>query len=712
MDNLKEAVKTIGKPRWRDMLSYVANLHEKCVNPPRPPFPFSWEEIGTGYCYGPAFGHWDIVHAILDTMAYEPEHARNQILNNLAAQQEDGLVPGVIWMREEKPRWNTDVGHPPVWPVAVQDYAEQTSSDELIIQCCEPLIRQIRWFENYRKAESTGFYYTDILNNKWESGVDEGIRFHDALTGPFACVDATSHVYLLYDYVDKWLKIAGKPVAEFREKADELQEFIQSDLFDTETGFFHDVWAAGSPSKRCMALEGMWPVVVGAARWQQADRVIDENLMSNRRFFTNHPVSTVGVKDPLFELRMWRGPTWNSMTYWAARGCLCYGNAEEAKNILEEALKSSAEQFERTGTIWEFYHPHGGDQEELQRKPHTQYNQPCRDYLGHNPLIAMALMYEKAIEIEHESDEEPTYSVKQASEVIQSRFPDFIVDDIHFVGEGSDFCAYAVNDIHLFRFGANRESVNRLAWEQYLLPRLQSDLKIALPQFQVICPMENRRPLCVYKMIKGKAFNREIYEKLSENSKLRVAKQLADFLTVLHSFPVDEAIACGVRERPPGEQSREFRREAKKIIYPKLSSQEIDNCEWWFDECLNIEKSSYRPALIHGDLQDRHVLFDPDKESIAGIIDFSDIWIGDPDHDLNYLLREHGKDFMDKLFKWYQHDNPKILFWKSQLFRFFRYLDDIIWGMRDCHEKHVREGWRDLRKFLANSPEDSLNMEI
>jgi hypothetical protein len=32
----------------------------------------------------------------------------------------------------------------------------------------------------------------------------------------------------------------------------------------------------------------------------------------------------------------------------------------------------------------------------LARKPQTPYNQPCRDYLGHNPLIAMAWLWERA----------------------------------------------------------------------------------------------------------------------------------------------------------------------------------------------------------------------------------------------------------------------------------------------------------------------------
>jgi hypothetical protein len=82
------------------------------------------------------------------------------------------------------------------------------------------------------------------------------------------------------------------------------------------------------------------------------------------------------------------------MTYWAARGCLRYGRRDAASRLLERALDSSAAQFERTGTIWEFYDALGGQPELLQRKPHTPFNAPCCDYLGHNPLIAMARMYD------------------------------------------------------------------------------------------------------------------------------------------------------------------------------------------------------------------------------------------------------------------------------------------------------------------------------
>lgn len=395
-NNLIQETQHLGKPQWRGMLEYVARLHERSTCGARPPFSRPYEHIGTGYCYGPAFGHWDIIHQVLDSLPALPEHARDQILNNLENQEADGLVPGVIYLQSETGGWNTTSGHPPVWVFAVDDYHRQTGDTSLLEQCIDPLIRQIGWFEANRKADGPGFYYLDITLEQWESGIDEGIRFIQVPDGKEACVDATSHVYALYDFADRWLTALGREnPGEYRRKALDLRHFIQSELFVEETGFFFDRWWVDSPARR-LAFEGLWPVVVGAATEEQANRVIDENLLNPERFYTEHPISTVGLSDPAFELRMWRGPAWNSMTMWAARGCMLYGRGDAARKLLEPAIDDSAAQFERTGTIFEFYHPHGGHPESLVRKPDREQRGPCRDYLGHNPLIAMARMWERA----------------------------------------------------------------------------------------------------------------------------------------------------------------------------------------------------------------------------------------------------------------------------------------------------------------------------
>lgn len=391
-DSLKQEACSIGKPEWHAMLLYVAGLHDRSVRPAQPPFPFDWEEIGPGYCYGPAFGHWDIVHAVIDVLPSEPEHARRQLLNNIAAQQPDGMIPGVLWVQEGKITWNREVTHPPLWEVAVQDLVNITGSRDLILQCRSALVKLIRFFEAKRSAEHGGFYYCDILTRLWESGVDQGIRFDDAPKARLACVDATSHIYWLYEYASAWYH-GEADASEFRHKALVLKQFIQDMLYDPETGYFYDEWQAKRPGKSAQAFEGMWPIVTGAASFEQAAQVIDRHLLNGEEFFGVHPICSVAMDSPKFELRMWRGPSWNSMAYWAARGCIRYGRKDAAKKILEAALDDTARQFAKTSTIWEFYHPYGQEPSALKRKEGI-FDVPCRDYLGHNPVIAMARMWE------------------------------------------------------------------------------------------------------------------------------------------------------------------------------------------------------------------------------------------------------------------------------------------------------------------------------
>lgn len=78
------------------------------------------------------------------------------------------------------------------------------------------------------------------------------------------------------------------------------------------------------------------------------------------------------------------------------RSVLLPRHADAARALLEAALDDTAAQYDRTGTIWEYFHPMGGRPEDLQRKPYTKRNQPWTDYLGHNPLFAMARLWEKS----------------------------------------------------------------------------------------------------------------------------------------------------------------------------------------------------------------------------------------------------------------------------------------------------------------------------
>ncbi len=390
-----------GKTEWQPMLKYTLELHKKSTHGPQYPFEYSWEEIGPGYCYGPAFGHWDIIHQTFDALVYDPDHAVKQLYNNIKNQEANGLIPGSIWMPggqsgREKVEWNNSTaGHPPVWVVAADKIISTTNDDKALINFYQALIRQLTWFENERKAEGEGFFYNDILLKLWESGIDEGVRFDEPGLGAWACVDATLHVYMMYEYAEKWSRMLHVKPDLFKRRKEELKSFINDSLYNPDDGMYYDSWAIRDTTLKHTVIENFWPLIAGAIDKDRADLLIDNYLLSESHFLTPHPVPSVSVSDPKFELRMWRGPSWNSITYWIALGCVKYNRTDAAKLILERALDKTAEQFEKTGTIWEFYHPYCGEQKEVKRKPHTSFNTPCIDYLGHNPLLAMAALYDE-----------------------------------------------------------------------------------------------------------------------------------------------------------------------------------------------------------------------------------------------------------------------------------------------------------------------------
>ena len=404
---LRAEASTLGKPSWRPMLAYLAALHERGTHPASPPFEYPWEDLGPGYGYGPAFGNWDLAHEMIDELPTCPVHVRHQLLNDLRLQLPSGFLPGSVYMpgspsapgavAARKGEAVFDRGtqsHPPLWVEAADRYLQLVNDPVLKRECLERASRQIAWFEAHRQAPGGGFYYNDILLHKWESGVDDGVRFDKVATGPKACVDATSHVYWMYAHAAAWSASLGEDPTRYTKGAAALAQFIRTRLWDSQSGFFYDSWAAEDPALRTEAYEGIWPLVVGAATPDQAARVINEWLLNPRRFRTPHPIPTVGAEDPHFSLRMWRGPAWNSMTYWAAFGCMRYGRPDAARVLLEAALDDTAAQYARTGTIWEYFHPMAGHPEALTRKPYTQRNMPWTDYLGHNPLFAMARLWE------------------------------------------------------------------------------------------------------------------------------------------------------------------------------------------------------------------------------------------------------------------------------------------------------------------------------
>ena len=61
-ENSKKRLSNSCNEKWLELLTATLDLCERSIRQPNEAiehnFPYPWLEIGPGYAYGPAFGHW------------------------------------------------------------------------------------------------------------------------------------------------------------------------------------------------------------------------------------------------------------------------------------------------------------------------------------------------------------------------------------------------------------------------------------------------------------------------------------------------------------------------------------------------------------------------------------------------------------------------------------------------------------------------------
>ena len=79
--------------KWQSLWDAGWRLHVQSCQAPRGVFDDVWETVGSGYIH-PAFGHWDLVHSVIDILSYDVQFGARQLrlLLNLM-RESDGALP-------------------------------------------------------------------------------------------------------------------------------------------------------------------------------------------------------------------------------------------------------------------------------------------------------------------------------------------------------------------------------------------------------------------------------------------------------------------------------------------------------------------------------------------------------------------------------------------------------------------------------------------
>lgn len=223
---------------------------------------------------------------------------------------------------------------------------------------------------------------------------------------------------------------------------------------------------------------------------------------------------------------------------------------------------------------------------------------------------------------------------------------DIVSAEINRDGQYND--VLVVNESLVFRFAKVQDAIETLLREVAVLHHLQDQISLPIPNpsFVNIDTKVIGAVFVGYPMIPGIPLWRENFRKITNpDVRQRMAVQLATFLKELHQVSVKKlGVELQIEDKPAYWIDMYAQIQEKLYSYMRADArQEIsEHFEKFF---VNLEQYDFRPKLRHGDFGTGNILFNPESESIAGVIDFGGVGLGDPVGDFAGLFISFGEAF-------------------------------------------------------------------
>lgn len=192
--------------------------------------------------------------------------------------------------------------------------------------------------------------YLDILAS-CESGWDHSTRCDERWLEHLP-VDLNSILYACELDMMRMAQTLGDPhrAAAWQAKAEARAEIVRTMLWDDSSGFFLDYDFKLQQLNPLASLAGFYPLWAGIATPQQAERMVTEGLP--KFLHSGGLVTTLTAQAG----RQWAFPNgWAPLHWLVDAGLERYGYASEARVLRVAWLETIANEFERTGALWEKY---------------------------------------------------------------------------------------------------------------------------------------------------------------------------------------------------------------------------------------------------------------------------------------------------------------------------------------------------------------------
>ena len=215
--------------------------------------------------------------------------------------------------------------------------------------------------------------------------------------------------------------------------------------------------------------------------------------------------------------------------------------------------------------------------------------------------------------------------VSLLAEIIRRSLPDTNLQDARLLGMGQNGAILLAGGV-AYKFPKTEAARAAMQIETESLKYIHGKFSFATPEvvsdFLYLSPGE---AFFGYVPIAGRRLVKRDYL-----SQPRLFQQLMDILLEIHALPVE--LAQGKRDFT---YYRAMLSDARAFVFTQLPGRICDAIEALFSRYFDT--AEYSLSVIHGDLGISNILFQPDMEKIAGVIDWEQMSLGDPAEDIASL---------------------------------------------------------------------------
>lgn len=230
---------------------------------------------------------------------------------------------------------------------------------------------------------------------------------------------------------------------------------------------------------------------------------------------------------------------------------------------------------------------------------------------------------------------------------LRSKYPELSADTFRVVSSGRQNLIIVVGERLVFRFPLT-DDLASLRLEQRLLPKLENRLPLPIPQLRYRSDAADPFIYIGYPLVPGLSLEARRLRQLDDEAQRRIAGQIAGFLTALHAFADDPLTHVEPRRFQHDWRKNwcDYYRAVELYVFPRIGQREqIWIMDVFYRYLFPDAHFHFRPCLIHGDFKNDHILYDPDRGALTGIIDFGQLKMGDPSYDFHDLCISYGEPF-------------------------------------------------------------------